>query len=379
MMKNQIHGTSRVHFALLLLFFGSSRVQCRQWQSIVNHDIIRKSNIDSRRYELEIEFDPFFYPGDKSPTEIPTETPQAPTPQASKVWTTVSPTMSPSVVPTDGPSMQPTEFDIERNGGCRNGLKLYEVHMMDKWGDGWEGTSITITGISDLDSLAADLPTNSMTTTNTNAVGDTVVSITKTIEFDTYNSNPANFDSSKQIDPLGKIFEGTLTEGYHDFSDVCLVPNRCYRLVATGGEFLEEVSWELRPGSLDPDSPLLSMEPILSGIAPTGCTFSLPDEYGHHFCENTCSESILADATTKSPDVMDNLQPIQTSVASEALTEAVGRTSIVPAGSLGGKSAAVTPVTQAMISNARTGSSSASAADVLKHFSFAGLDEHSRK
>ena len=129
-MKNQMYRTASVHFTLLILYMASSSVECRKWQSIVDHDIVRKSNIDSSRYELKIEINPFFYPGDEIPTDIPTEAPQA---DAIKVWTTLSPTTSPSLLPSDGPSMEPTEWNIERNGGCRNGLELYEIHMYDSW------------------------------------------------------------------------------------------------------------------------------------------------------------------------------------------------------------------------------------------------------
>jgi len=343
MTGTHIYRTTSAHLALLLLLLVGKRAESREWQSLVNHDIVRKSNVDSRRYEFSIEADPFFYPGDKSPTEIPTEPPQV-----QKVWTTFSPTKSPSSSSTEGPTMTPTVLDAELNGGCRGGQKPYEVHMKDTWGDGWEGTSITITGLSDLDPLAADLPTNSMTTTNTNAQGDTVVSITKTIDFDI---NPV---ASNQNDSLGKIFEGTLTQGYHDFSSICLVPNRCYRLVANGGEFLEEVSWEIRPGRLDQDTPIL--EPILlSGSAPTECTFSLPDEYGHHFCENTCSESILADSIATPPEVTEHLQSHEEDK-----------------GSVSGSIPQVTPVTQSMISNTE---SSVSTSDVLKDFNAVSANE----
>jgi len=370
-MKSKIYRTVSVHFTLLILFVVNSGVECRQWQSIVDHDTVRKSNIDSSRYELKIEADAFFYPGDKSPTDIPTEAPQA---DANKVWTTLSPTTSPSSLPSDGPSMEPTEWDIERNGGCRNGLKLYEVHMMDSWGDGWDQTMITITGISDQNPLAGDLPTNSMTTTNTNTQGDMVVSISKTIEFDSIDSTVAHPNPENEIDPLGTIFQGGLTRGSHDFADVCLLPKRCYQLVATGGDFLDEVSWELRPRNKDPSSP--PMEPLLAGGAPAGCTFSLPDEYGHHFCPNTCSDTLPTDAVVDLPEVMDNLQPNEDGMAAETLSEAVGRTHIiVSTGTLDGKTQETTTVTERMRS--RTGGNGNTASTILNNFKLVDGDEHS--
>ena len=41
------------------------------------------------------------------------------------------------MIPSDAPSLAPTMWDIDRNGGCRQGHELYEVHMYDSWGDGW--------------------------------------------------------------------------------------------------------------------------------------------------------------------------------------------------------------------------------------------------
>eukprot|EP00536_Pseudo-nitzschia_multiseries_P000099 jgi/Psemu1/282090/fgenesh1_pg.2_\ len=360
-----IYRATSAHFALLLLFLLGNSVESREWQSIVNHDIVVKSNVDSRRYELAIESDPLLFPGDKSHTEIPTEPPQA----QQKVWTTFSPTKSPSkpaVIATSGPTTKPTEFNVELNGGCGAGKRPLKVHMKDTWGDGWEGTYITISAISDLDPLAANLPTKSMTTTNANAQGDTVVSISKTIDFDTTGSK-----APEQTDPLGKVFEGTLENGYHDFQSICIVPNRCYRLVANGGEFLDEVSWELRPGNLDSGVP--PMEPILSGSAPAGCTFSLPDENGHHFCENTCSESILADSTAAPPQVTEQLQSNQQDVAVEPLTESTQQPEGI-SGSLDGTTAQVTPVTQSMISNTE---SNAITSEVLKDFTTVSANEDS--
>jgi len=306
-MKNQILG---IQFTLLLLLLTSVRVKSRQWQSIVDHEIIRKSNIDSSRYELKIEVDPFFYPGEESVTDIPTE-PQ--TAEAIKAWTPVASIASPSMVP----AAKPTETIIEQNGVCGNGKKHYEVHMMDTWGDGWDQTMITITGMSDQDPSA----TNVMQSSFNNNNGDKVFAFSKTIELDSTESSEKN--------PLGQIFEATLQEGYHDFADICLVPNRCYQLIATGGEFLEEVSWDLRPGNNDPESSSGLMEPILSGGAPTECSFSLPDENGDHFCPNTCTVKIQI--TNPSIETIDPPKVVETvQTTDEEVTQAVGRTQTVP-------------------------------------------------
>jgi len=363
------HINTSVLFTFFIFFVISRSVECREWQYIVDHDIIRKSNIESSRYELKIEADPYFFPEDKSPTDIPTESPRADTTQ---VRTTVSPTASISLMPSDAPSLLPTEWDIEQKGACRNGLSLYQVHMYDAWGDGWEKTILTISGISDQDPLAADLPTNSMTTTNTNTQGDIAVSITKTIELDSSDSTAAHPNPLNEIDPLGTIFEGALRRGSHDYADVCLLPKRCYQVIVTGGEFLDEVSWDIRASNNDPASS--PVEPILVGGAPSGCTVSLPDEYGHHFCPNSCSDTIPTNIMIN-PEVMDNLFPNEDGVADESLSEAIGRTRMVPSGSLDGKTQASTLVTESMRS--RVDGVSNIASSILNNFKFVQSDEHS--
>ena len=102
---------------------------------------------------------------------------------------------------------------------------------------------------------------------------------------------------------------------------VCLIPRRCYQVTVGGGEFLNEVSWDIRPANLDdPDSPL---ETVLGGGAPSGCTMSLPDENGHHFCANTCSNTLPPNAMTEPPKLIGNLQN-NPAVGSNAINQATG-------------------------------------------------------
>jgi hypothetical protein len=279
-MKNQIYRGAGAQLTLLVLLMAGVRVNCRQWQTIVDHDIVRKSNTDTDRYSLKLEADPFFFPGDGGAANVPSEAPKADS------WTTFGPTSatswsgtywtstSSSSVEDSGGSGGEEESSAEESFACESGLKHYEVHMMDSWGDGWPETAITITGISDQNPSTAANPT---TTTNTNTQGDTTLSISETINFD-------SISSAGETNPLGQIFQGSLQEGNHDSADICLLPNRCYQLVASGGEFSDEVSWEVRSAD--------SMVPILSGGASAECTFSLPDENGVHFCQNKCNEQV---------------------------------------------------------------------------------------
>lgn len=295
-MKSSIFNSTIV--VVLSIAWPISVVDGRHWRTIIDHNIEIKSNIDGRRYQLTIEADPFFFPQDKNDEDGITEAPQA------DAWVTLSPTPAPSSMPSDGPSLAPTVWDIDMNGGCRLGHDLYEVHMYDSWGDGWDQTIIKIIGIEDQDPI--DLPTNAMTRTVTDQQGDVTVSISRTIDLDTQNAFRP--EQETEVDPLGVIFQGGLRRGSHDYGDVCLLPKRCYEVRISGGEFLDEVSWDIRPADLQNPGQSNSKRPILAGGAPSWCTFSLPDEYGHHFCANTCSSDLTESAMTEAPNVLGTLQ-----------------------------------------------------------------------
>jgi hypothetical protein len=291
-------------------------VESRQWQAIIDHSIYQKSNIDSRRYEIKLEQDPFYYPGDYYPDdESPTVSP------VSNKWVTLSPTVSPSAFPSDSPSLMPTGWSIELNGGCRQGHELFEVHMYDSWGDGWDQTQLVISGIDDQDPTIV-LPSNFMTRTITTRNGGSIVKIARSIDLS--DQSLLNPEEVNDMDPLGVIFEGTLQQGSHDVAYLCLLPRRCYQVTAAGGEFLNEVSWDIRPGNLDSNNEQ-QLEPILGGGAPAGCTFSLPDENGHHFCPNNCTDTLPPSATTDPPKLLDNFQQ-NTAVGSSAINIATGET-----------------------------------------------------
>ena len=329
-MKNLIHRGPGVQLTLLVLLMICASVKSRQWQEIINHDIAHKSNIDSSRYELKIEVDPFLKPEEKSPSKIPTVPAKAQA-NTNKAWTQIGSMKdsidSSNMTPTESLSMEIAEESSEQNSGCENGVK-YEIHMMDTWGDGWDQTAITITGI--------DRPTSSMETIHANTQGEDVVSISKTIELASTNKN----------DPVGQIFQGSLLQGFHDSADICLLPHQCYQLLATGGEFSDEVSWEVRLASNEQG---IEAEPIVAGGASTGCTFSLPDQSGHYFCPKTCSDEIIASETTELPPVVENLQPEEDG----EIVEAVGRAVAAPR---------VNPVTDLMAASASAGSTESASA-----------------
>lgn len=316
------------HLALAFLAIVSllpSLCQARVWQTVIDHNIVRRSTVESLRYSIPIEADPFFFPQDGLDEDDDDE----PVPRPSEAWVTLAPTVAPSSVPSDAPSLTPTAWDIDLNGGCRQGLELYDVHMYDSWGDGWDpNTYVKISGVIDQDPNL-ELPTTSMQRTITNNHGGKTVSIFRTINLDNEKSifNPSQ---KNEVDPLGLIFMGSLRRGSHEVAQVCLLPKRCYQITVGGGDFLNEVSWDLRKVDLqaryrnnngnnnstntdDSDSSNQLLPPVLGGGAPAVCTMSLPDEYGHHFCANLCKVTTMDDQDDATTGDMADQQALKES------------------------------------------------------------------
>jgi len=318
-------------------------VEGRDWQSIVGHTIVRKSNLDSNQYELKLEADPFFDPEEHAisknpPTNAPMDSLHATIEQV--VWMTLRLTASPSLLPSDAPPLMPTDWTIERNGSCQEGRILHQVHMYDTWRDSWERSFLSITGNWDQDPSAADLPTSSMTTTR------------------------------------------------HDYANVCLVPKRCYRVVLTGGdgEFLDKILRDVRlaaTATILPYSPMEEKPPVvilIGGGAPSDCTFSLPDEYDHHFCPNSCIDNDGDGNTTTGTDppilnVMTNLVWNKDGWTTESLTNAIERTYLVLSGSLRNTTRQSAVVTELMMTMRSGCSSSSESTLILNNFKSVELNE----
>jgi hypothetical protein len=289
-----------------LLALTASFVEGRNYLSVIDHDIYQQSNIDMGRYQFKIEMDPFFYPGEEKETEAPLEPTSAP---YSNKWITLSPTDSPSSIPSDFPSLAPTgptpaptsrERNVDGNGGCLEGTMLYQVNMYDAWGDGWDGTMLQITGIEDQD--PTDISGNTVTKSVTTETDGMTVTISKTVELD--SGSIFNQQEITPVEPLGTVFQGGLRRGSHSTADVCLMPRRCYQVLVSGGDFLDEVSWDIRSVQLGSDEQ--DSAPLLEGEAPADCTLSVPDENGFTFCPATCSRTIPE--LTEAPRVVDSLQ-----------------------------------------------------------------------
>jgi hypothetical protein len=304
---------SFIHKATLLLCLNASLAAARKWQDVVDKSIYLQPNLDVNRHQLKIELDPFFRPED--PAEI------APSPQpVTSRWVTTSPapTDTPSAIPSDAPSLAPTGptsqptlrvQNVDGNGGCNEGTVLYRVNMYDSWGDGWDSaTKVTITGIEDQDTT--NISGSTVTKTHTSQHGDTTVSISTTVELTSDHpfGTAAADESYAYVNPLGKLFEGTLHRGSNGNAYVCLVPRRCYEVLVHGGDYLDEVSWDIEPVVLG--SPAEIPQPVVQGGAPSDCSFSIPDENGELFCQASCS-STLHPAHTQVPDVVNHLNPME--------------------------------------------------------------------
>lgn len=302
-----------IHKATFIVCLNASLVKGRKWTDVVDPSIYLQPNLDVNRQQLKIELDPFFRPGEAS--EIaPSMAP------LSSGWVTSSPapTDSPSAIPSDTPSLAPTGptsaptlriENTEGNGGCDEGTVLYRVNMYDSWGDGWDSaTKVTITGVEDQDTTQTSGST--VTKTHTSQQGDTTVSISTTVELTSdHPFGTAGTDEGyTYVNPLGKLFEGTLDRGSQGYAYVCLVQRRCYEVIAHGGDYLDEVSWDIVPIVLG--SPDEITQPVVQGGAPSDCSFSIPDENGEYFCETSCS-STLHPEHTQVPDVVDHMTPME--------------------------------------------------------------------
>lgn len=303
-------------FETLLFTLSCSSVAGRTWRDVIDRNIYSQIHLDTERYQLKIELDPFFRVDDAidmAPTPLP----------VSSTWVdagTPSPTDSPSAFPSDMPSLSPTaptsapstrDQNIDGNGGCVEGSVLYRVNMYDSWGDGWDtNTAVAIIGVQDQDSV--EMNGNTLTRMHTTTAGDTTVSISRTVELASnrpFGTTARSDQGTPIVNPLGTIFEGTLDEGSSGSAFVCLRPRRCYDVVIYGGEYLDEVSWDIEPVILGSTDEVAL--PIVQGGAPSDCSFSIPDDDGEVFCPSTCSSTVDPKYTESGMSILENMLPVE--------------------------------------------------------------------
>jgi len=313
--------------ASLLLCFSLCAVEARRWQDLVDRSIYVQNYLDQARYQLEIERDPFVRPS-AIPDATPTSQP------VSSTWMTRSPapTLAPSAIPSDSPSLSPTaptssptlrSENVDGNGGCHNGTVLYRVNMYDTWGDGWSSnTKLTITGIKDQDTT--QVSGNTVTKTHTSTQGGTTVSISTTVDLasDHPFGNVSTGTGHTYVNPLGQIFQGSLHSGSHGYAYVCLVARRCYDVVVHGGDYLNEVSWDIEPITLG--SSAGNATPVIEGGAPLDCYFSIPDQNGEYFCQANCT-TILHSQHTQAPALVNHLSPLVRTGSTASTTQSAAQ------------------------------------------------------
>lgn len=277
---------------LSLGLFGSlicPTVQARTWTDIVSAEIYESAPHDPNRIKFKMERDPL-----APPTIAPTSPPSTETP--------VEPTLAPSAAPTAR-----WEHDTG-NGGCPVGFILHEIRMHDVYGDGWDNTFLQI--------YRTKVQVVSSHTSNARN-----------------EENATFFYSSVEIDEttttLGDmIYNGTLTSGHNGYTYVCLETFQCYNVMVGGGQWLDEVKWEVRkvPLGVSEDDRRFNNElSLIKGIAPDHCAFSIPSgdgdftactpECGLHLQNTEEGESIHGETTrvpTSSPTTTTSEMPIET-------------------------------------------------------------------
>jgi hypothetical protein len=298
--------------------------EARTWQSVINSEIYRQSGVDTSRLQLKAELDPFFFPEVGSDVSVAPQEQASPTPapQHANDWITMPPvtdepsaspssvTDEPSTSPSSVPSLSPTaptseptsrENDVDGNGGCHTGTLLYQVNMYDAWGDGWvANTMLKVEGIEDQN--VQELPDYMVSKTTTTNDGNMTVTITKTIELNPQEGLTTQA-TGLQVDPLGVLFQGGLRQGSHGTADICLKPGRCYKVTVSGGDWLQEDSWDIRPVTLGAE--VQEQPAFVEGGAPVECSFSIPDENGDVFCPVSCNATLSPEATG-SPGIFEN-------------------------------------------------------------------------
>jgi hypothetical protein len=278
---------------------------------LLDHDMIRQIP----------EGDPVFTQtqlGTDAPTPMPVPTPSPvplPTSAPSNIpslrpTTTASPTITPApVAPTISP--QPTAYvsyppgqeptaaptPIYRNSDidslCKQSEKVFEIHMQDTFGDGWEGRNLTIT--------VAESPHVLSKVTETQIGNSTVIKYKTT----TLNGTDVYYYAGHVV------WTGTLYGGDIGFSYSCIRPGVCYEAYMPGGAWAEEILWEIK-------QPTFNVTPadnyagivIAKGGAPSRCLFSIPDPVtGLTYCPTTCNRFPLDPTPYPSAAPSSSLMP----------------------------------------------------------------------
>jgi hypothetical protein len=282
-------GASSAVLSLAVLLARILSCHARSWVDLVDQEIFRPTNLDPFRLEIYEEADPF--KNRQQETEPTSQLPQS-----------ISPVLAPTLHPS-------SRLDnVMDNGGCGSGQFLHELRMRDAWGDGWHGNEIVITVISTY---------SDFNHTRTNETG-WLVSEEQNRKFTLTgeaastpgtgnSSNDTETEAQSDIDYSDELFRGSLNNGAVEYAYICLEPLTCYRVDIGGGNFSEEIRWDIASVRLglseaerEEDIPVT----VAKGLAPFHCQFSIPDPAsGRPYCPNTCHPVYERDTPqpTKSP------------------------------------------------------------------------------
>ena len=230
--------------------------EARTWIDVVNPSVFMTSNLDVYRMEFFLEEDPLAFP-----SSAPTSEPTGSSDPDDNALDDGAASSSPSASPT-------ARYDnVKGYGGCPMGEYLYELEMLDSWGDGW---------------------------------GDSVIKVTQMAMEEA--------GEGAIFTPAVNIFEGGLATGREGYSYLCLEPFKCYTVDIDSSLWGEEIKWEIRAvplGHSQEERENMGGHSVAKGLAPTSCQFSIPDEVtGEMECPFICdSESATSSAapSTASP------------------------------------------------------------------------------
>lgn len=262
-------------------FCGAPFALARTWVDVVDKDVYANALLDPYR---SIGLEELEALGKADFTDPPSTAPlaaivAAPTQSEETILPT---TASPSSEPTKAPSVAPVIQESAKPSSevkCREGESLHIVHMHDNWGDGWSGTTLTITK-----------------------------------RLSEHGTAPPNQGETTSVfsEAYETVFQEALEDGTDSETQICLEAGLCYFVEVSGGNWEEEVKWDIREAkayySLDDNH----SGTVSKGLAPMKCHFSIINAtMKTHNCIHSCSSPTSAPSSAPSslPSDLPSLAP----------------------------------------------------------------------
>lgn len=244
---------------VLLVAFAPNWCHARNWVDVIDTTIYASALDDPSRSAYSFET--------LLPTVVEDELSLLPTP-APLASIIEAPTVLPSLDPTMSPSQPPK---------CLAGNDmLYDVQLLDSWGDGWSGTRLEIS--MDIQSIF-----------------------------------------SAKTSTKRSIYNSTLHDGASSESFVCLSPGTCYDIFVGGGKWEDEVKWSIREafdettieGTIIPST-------MVKGTAPMKCRFSIPSADGApSACPVSCWVPTTSPTSAPTLSASDSPSAVPTRIVSD--------------------------------------------------------------